>query len=181
MSDPVVETTPSSWRWWLSRALAGIAFGFASNGVVLVCELGLLIVGYGSLDAALKEMRPSQTSHAGFAAFFAASPASFLGAFIAPFALGRGSWRRLNIVLSSVLGAVLATIPAAALGSLAGWMSWQNPLRWEGFIWIALALGTAAGICGGWIGGSCMRSSEAVSADDDESDSSGPTRLPQRH
>jgi hypothetical protein len=61
------------------RSLAGLAFGLGCNGAVQACWLLLLVMLYGSLDIALREMKPSAAMQLGAAAYFASLPASFLG------------------------------------------------------------------------------------------------------
>jgi uncharacterized membrane protein len=85
-------------------------------------------------------MRPTATIVVGSAAFFASVPASFLGGFLAPLVLGSVTQRRLPVVLSSVAGAALSTVPAVVLGALAGWICWQLLPGSMAFVWTGLAL-----------------------------------------
>jgi hypothetical protein len=148
-----VASPPQGWQWWLLRALAGLAFGFGCNGALQACWIALLVVVHGSLDSALNEVRPSPTVHAAAAAYFASSPASFLGALIAPLVLGASTQRRRAVVASSIAGAALATFAAVAFGAFAGWLSWQVAPQSMMFVWIALGFGVLAGTGGGWLGG----------------------------
>ncbi len=117
----------------------------------------LLVAVYGSLDTALKEMRPSAATELGWAAFFASCPASFVGAFLAPLVLGTVTRQRLAVVLSSVAGAAVATALAVVFGGLAGWFCWHAVPRSMAFAWVAFALSVPAGIGGGLIGGWILR------------------------
>src|SRR5262245_36203623 len=122
LTVPATERPIRHRHWWLLRLLAGIAFGFGCNGAVQFCWLGLLVVVYGSLDSALRDMRPTATMQPAFAAYFASLPASFLAGLLAPLVLGQGARSRRAIVLSAVVGAALATVTALVLGALAGWL-----------------------------------------------------------
>jgi hypothetical protein len=158
-------SSPRRWHWWLPRALAGVAFGFGCNGAVQACWVGLLVAVYGSLDTAFNDMRPTAAMQVGFAAYFASLPASFLGGLIAPLVLSASTQRRRAIMLSSVCGAVLATVAAVVLGASAAWLVWQVAPRSMVFVWIALCLGVTAGIGGGWLGGWVARRAEPAAAD----------------
>jgi hypothetical protein len=135
------------------RILAALAFAIAINAVVQASWIGLLVTIYGSLDTALRDLRPSLISAGGSAAYFASGLAGFLGAFIAPLVLGSYTQSRRAVVLSSVVGAVLGVVPAILLAALAGSLSWVVAPATMMFAWIGFALGVPTGIGGGAISG----------------------------
>jgi hypothetical protein len=161
-----VASAPWRWRFWLVRAVACLALALGCAGVVNAGWLGVLITVYGGLGTALKDMRPTATTVAGWAAFVASSPASFLGGFIAPLALGSVTRRHQAVVLSSVAGAALAAASAVVVGAIAGFLCWQPLLPSMAFAWTGLALGVPAGIGGGWIAGWVIKRAELSAACD---------------
>jgi hypothetical protein len=161
MQAPDSANPPLRWRFWLLRTLAALAFAFAASALVEAGWIGLLVAAYGGFDTALKDLRTTTITAGGSAAFFASAIAAFMGAFIAPLVLGRCTQRRRTVVLSSVVGAVLATLPA-----LTGSLSWVVAPGTMMFAWIGLALGVVAGICGGAMAGWMMKRAEkGVAAD----------------
>jgi hypothetical protein len=158
----------------LERALAGLAFGFGCAGVVQFCWLGLQTVVYGSLNAALAGMKPAADTQLAVGGYLAASVASFFGGLLAPLVLGNAPQTRRAILLSSAIGGALATYLAVLFGGLSGWVCWQVAPHSITFAWLALLLGAAAGIVGGWVGGNVVSRAQRGTAADRGRDSGPP-------
>ena len=116
--------------------------------------LGLVVVSYGSLDAALNSEQHSPLSQIAFMGYFAGVPASFFGGVLGPFGVSISEASRGRIFWSSACGAGLATgvaVSVALLGSVVVWqLSRESAAK---FIWLWLIMGTFVGIGFGWLGG----------------------------
>jgi hypothetical protein len=151
---------------WLARVIAGLFWGWVWSGVVIGAWLGLAALSFGDISHASEAMLGKVWEPYALSAVMASYLGSFVGGFVAPLSLGNSISRvRRPILLSSIFGAVFATVIGTTASSITEWISLRLAPHSTLDTWMALGISLPAGLLGGWLGSRAVLVDRAVTAD----------------
>lgn len=156
-----------TWLQRLGRFFTGLLLGYLWFCVVMAAEVGVLVLIYGSLDAALTQTPPRSLADSFFVASTVAAYGSWFGGIIGPLLMPAKIDKHMAIYLASAYGGLFSALIGVAIGFPAGPLVMRSPMLKESAVGLELALAAYAlfvGGWGGWLGGRIARRHSAPEA-----------------